>query len=71
MGPMWRAWVNIGQVDFIVNKFSDILLVHISHLYSVDNHYISENKSGLAFELISSGKTTSTRAEYDADRQGP
>ena len=35
MGPMWRAWVNIGQVDFIVNKFSDILLVHISQLYSV------------------------------------
>ena len=33
MGPMLRAWVNIGQVDFIVNKFSDILLVHISHLY--------------------------------------
>ena len=35
MGPMWRAWVNIGQVDFIVNKFSDILLVDISQLYSV------------------------------------
>ena len=35
MGPMWRAWVNIGQVDFIVNKFSDILLVDISQLYWV------------------------------------
>ena len=35
MGPMWRAWVNIGQVDFIVNKFSDPLLVYISQLYSV------------------------------------
>ena len=31
---MWRAWVNIGQVDFIVNKFSDILLVDIFQLYS-------------------------------------
>ena len=35
MGPMWRAWVNIGQVDFIANKFSDTTLLDISQYYSV------------------------------------